>query len=557
MSMGMSDRLLLLALAPCLIAVSAPIPLSGQPLGLPLRDGRPVVAVVNDDTISLDELVMELDPPVDLKRLAAGRATTSELQTLDRMITVRLVVQEAAAMGLGELPEIRKQVDVTSRQILRDVLMERAVKGVRLDEAAVEAAARELVKEWKTVSLLFKDEAAARALRDAVAKGAAYDDVAARAVADGTARAEGDTGYHKRKDYLPAIADVVERLDVGQVSPVIRLDAGFVLVKVVDIRYPEVAQARAEARRAVLARQQEAALKAYEEALRAQYVVIHEDVLEKLDYAAPTPGFEALLKDPRILAEIKGAAPITVGDLTDYLRLQFFHGSDRPGHGARMNARKRAAFEATLGRRLLNHEALRLGLDHMHAYVDRVNAFEDGLVFDAFVQKVVAPGSKMRDAEVKAYYDAHRAEYVYPSMLKVRSLAFTTRAAAEAATETLRAGTDFGWLAATASAQVDKGAAGLLVLDGRLVTLASVPEGMRKVLGDAHAGEVRLYASPEGHFYVLAVQDVVAPTPRPYDEVREDIARTLYAEKLQKGIEEYATRLRALSRVEVYVKRTQ
>lgn len=548
---------LLVATALCLVSIPAQVLLDAQKPVLPEREGRPVVAIVNDDWISLDELVAELSPSVDTKRLLEGRATVPEFETLERLITVRLIVQEAATMGLADLPEIRKQVDVASRQILRDVLMERAVKGVTPDEAAIEALARDMVREWKTSSLLFAEEEPARRLRDEVARGAAYEEVAARAVADGKARAEGDPGYHRRKDYLPPIAEAVAKLDVGQVSPVIRLEAGFVVVKVLDIRYPDVAAARPEARKTVVTRQQAAAFKAYEDALRAQYVVVHEDLLESLDYEAEKPGFAALLEDRRVIAEIKGASPVTVGDLTDYLRLQFFHGADRPGQGARLNSRKRLAFDATLGRRLLNREALRLGLDRTHAYVDRVNAFDDGLVFDAFVQRVIAPTSKLREEEIKAHYDAFVGEYAFPRMLKVRSLAFTSRAAAEDATEKLCAGTDFGWLATTARGQVDRAAPGLLSFDGRLITIGSVPEGVRKTLGEAQAGEVRLYASPEGHFYALAVQEVVEPTPRPYDEVKGTIAQKLYGERVQKGVEEHAGKLRALSKVEVYLKKVR
>ena len=76
----------------------------------------------------------------------------------------------------------------------------------------------------------------------------------------------------------------------------------------------------------------------------------------------------------------------------------------------------------------------------------------------------------------------------------------------------LREGADFGWLAANAEGQVDKGAPGLLAFDGRPVTTDSMPDGMQKALAGAKAGEFRLYASPEGHFYVLAVQQVIAPS---------------------------------------------
>lgn len=526
---------------------------AAQPL--PLKDGRPAVAMVGEDPISLDEFTSHLDPPVDLKRLMEGRGTVTELELLERLISVRLIALEGAAMGLGDLPEIRKQVDVESRTILREVLRESVVKDLKPDESAVEARFRELVREYRTASLLFDNEEAASTVREKIAGGGDFAEIAARALADKAASTEGDDEYHRLTDFVPGIAEAVAKLEVGQTSPLIRIEAGFVVVKLVDIRHPENPEAREQARRLVLREQQQAAIRAYEEGLRKRYVVVNKPVLDSVDYEATDATVEAFLADTRVVAEVEGASPVTVGELTDDLRMQSFHRADEAGHRKRLNARKEAALEAMTQRRALNTEALRLGIDKTSAYVDRVNAFEESLVFNAVVQKVVTPDSKMREEEVKAYYDAHRAEYSYPAMMRIRSLAFSERGAAEAATEKLRAGTDFSWLASTADHQVDKAAKGLLTFDTRPVTVEAMPEGLQKALADTKAGDVRLYASPEGHFYALAVQEVVSPAARPYDEVKAEIAKKLYGEKLKKGVEDYAAKLRALSKVEVYLKK--
>lgn len=524
---------------------------------LPLKDGRPVVAAVNDETISLDELVAELGASADWARLRLGHATGPEIELLDRLVTVRLVAQEAARMGLDELPEIRKEVEVSSRVILRDVLMEQLVRDVKPDPADVEKEFRNLVREWKTASLLFQDEAAAARAHDEVAKGAKFADVSARAVTAKTAKADSDNEYHRQKDYLPPIAEAIAALQVGQVSPVVRIPAGFVVVTVTGIRYPENAEARAEARKLALNRQQQVVLDAHEATLRRQHVVVNKKVLDGIDYVAAKPGIDALLKDQRIVAEIKGAAPVTVGDLTDYLRMQQFHGSDKASQGERMNSRKQMALDATLGRRLMNMEALRLGVDKTHRYRDRVRAYEQGLVFDSFVRKAVAPGNEMKEEEVKRHYDGHVREYTYPEMRRVRSLAFTGRAAAEEAIRKAQGGADFGWLAANAAGQADKSTPGLQIADGQPITTGSMPEGMQKALAGSRAGDFRLYAPPEGPFYVLAVQEVIPSKARPYSEVRDEIAKKLYGEKLKAALDAYVGKLRAASQVATYLKKAR
>lgn len=545
-----------IAAAGLLLAAVHPRLLPGAPASaLPVKNGRPLVATVNSDAIALDEFLMQLGSPADRPRLLDGRATAKEVELLDRLITIKLIVQEAARMGLDEAPEIRKQLDVTSREILREVLMDRLVKDVKADPAEVERLFKEKVRQWKTSSLLFQDKAAAARARKEIAAGAPFDGVAARAVAAKQARTDGDAAYHPRKDYLPAIAGAIAGLRVGQVSAVIGLQAGYAIVKVVDIRYPEDATARKEAREQASSQQQVAAMKAHEQAMRRKYVVVNERVLEGIDYTADKPGIDGLLTDKRVVADIRGAAPVTVGDLTDYLGKQFYHGTEQARQRKEMNARKQAALEATIARRLLNMEAVRLGIDKTNAYRDRVSGYRESLVFDSFVQKVIVPGNKLKEDEVKRHYSGHLGEYSYPEMVKVRSLAFTGRAAAEAAIRKLREGADYGWLASNAEGQVAKGTPGLMTFDGRPVTTDSMPEGVRKSLAGARSGEFKLHASPEGHFYVLAVQQVIASNAKPFGEVKQEIAKKLYGDKLKKSVEEYAARLRAQSKVQAYLTR--
>ena len=537
-------------------SVHAQAILSGAGQALPVKSGRPAVASVAGDAIFLDELLRELGPSSDKARLGRGLGTAKELEVLDRLINIKLVAHEAATMGLDEVPEIRKQVEVASREIMREVLFERIVKDVKPDPAAVEKLFGELVREWKTTALIFQDEKAAQRAQKEITTGTAFDTVAARAVAAKAARAQTDDAFHAKQDHLPQIAEAIAPLRAGQVGPVVRIPSGFVVVKVLDVRYPENPEARAEARKQVLNQQQLVALKAHEQELRRQ-TVVNSAVLKSLDFAAAKPGVDALLKDKRVVAEIKGAAPVTVGDLTDYLRMQLFHGSDQAAQRNKMNEQKGDALDAMIARRLLNMEALKLGIDKTNVYRDRATAYRDSLVFDSFFQKVIVPENKMREEEVRKYYDGHLKEYSSPGMTRMRGLAFTQRTAAEDAMRRLREGADFGFVAANAGGQVGKGAPGVLEFDGRPVTTDSMPAGMQKTLAGAKAGEFKLYASPEGHVYVLAVQQVIAPAPRSYDEAREDIAKKLYQEKLKKAVEGYAGKLRALAKVETYVKRMQ
>jgi hypothetical protein len=243
-----------------------------------------------------------------------------------------------------------------------------------------------------------------------------------------------------------------------------------------------------------------------------------------------------------------------VGDLTEQMRFQFFHGLDRAAERKKLNARKEVALEGILHRRLFRREALRLGLDKTDSYKNKVREHEAGVLFGTFLDKVIRPEIKVKEDEMKAYYAAHAKEFTAPEMMRIRSLAFVKRGDAEGAVEKLKRGAEFQWLAGHAEGQVDRNAKGLLTFDGKLLTTASLPEGARKAVAGARAGDYRLYASPEGHFYALAIQEVTSSKPQPYEEARKEVGQRVVREKIKRAVEEYADKLRAASDVKVYLK---
>jgi hypothetical protein len=260
------------------------------------------------------------------------------------------------------------------------------------------------------------------------------------------------------------------------------------------------------------------------------------------------------MKDKRVVAEIKGEKPITVGDLADYMRQQLYHGVEQAAESKRLNSRKAKTLDEMLQKRIFGKEALRLGIDRTEDYKNRVKEYENSLIFGAFVQKAVVPDVILKEEELKADYDEHIKEYAYPEMMKVVSLVFGKRDDAERAIVNLRKGTDFQWIKENAEGQVDQDEKGVLVFDGKLLTTKDLPEGVSKAVTGAKAGDFRLYESPEKHYYVLYVQEVIPSRPQPYAEAKEKIAEKIYNEKLTKAVEDYAGKLRALSDVKIYIK---
>ncbi|HEY6007345.1 MAG TPA: peptidyl-prolyl cis-trans isomerase [Geobacteraceae bacterium] len=520
------------------------------------RFSQTPVALVNDDPILLDEFVTTL---AALHEAEAGggvkKAGKKDYElVLNRLITARLILQEGVSMGLDELPDTKKVLADFSDNSLRELVKRRAVKDVKADDREVEKYYRQLVQEWRIRSVKFDRKADAEALATELAAGGDFAALADKLIDAGKAEG-GKTGeFVKPKDLLPRISAALVARKPGETTPVLAIGPAFTIVKLEEIRYPEGnAAAMDEAREHALEVKRTAALNDYWKALQKRYVKQYRKVLDKLDFEAAKPGFAKLLKDKRLVAEIKGEKPITVGDLAAEMQKKFFHGVEEAVKLKKVNEGKYPTLEDMLLKRVFRMEALKEGIDKTEEFRQANRKYRDSLVFGLFVDKAVVPEIKVTNGEVEDYYNAHIADYSSPAMIKLRVLAFGRQNQAEAAIDKLRKGAEFQWLQANAEGLVAAGSPGLLEFDATPLITKNLPEQLQRAVDGAKGGDFRLYASPEGYFYAVTVVDVIPPQPSPLERERKTIAQKVFGEKVGKAMEDWGAKLRAASTVKVYL----
>lgn len=533
------------------------------PFFSPLFSNTPL-ALVNEEPILLKELKREMESfhlgvtqETPEARKAESSVEGNYLELLDRLINIRLIVEEARNIGLDELPRIQEAVEEFSKKTLRSLLFRRHLdeSELELPEEEVEEVYREYVREVRLSSLFFKNKEDADRVAEEVRSGEAdFDSLAEKLKEEGLAEGTEKGGdFVKQRDLLPNVAKVVRGLEVGSVSPAVRAGGtDFTVFKLEEVRYPDDPEAREQARQQVMARVRRKALEDYITSLQEKYTEIDEQLLESVDFDAAEPGFDALLSDKRVVATIEGDEPFTVGDLAAALKEEFFHGVERAI--GKLNEKKMPLLLETLQKRSLMKEALSLGIDRTEEYQEKVSNYEQGMLFGAFIDKVVAPDVKLTNEEVEEYYAEHRDDYTTPKMLRLESLVFTSLNHAEDAAVKLREGTDFKWLLRNAEGQVDKDPEELMDFAGRFWMLGGLPDGVKKAVADANKGDIRIYESPEGDFYVLLVMDVRAEEIRPFDEVKLDIANQLHGEKLAAAVKGWAEELRKAYEVVIFVR---
>lgn len=514
------------------------------------------IALVNDDPVLMQDLTEILAQSHEGKEVGKERAGKLEYGAiLDRIINTRLIIQEAMNIGLDEQPEYKSLLEITERQMLTDMLMNKLVKDVKPDPAEVEKRFREKVEEWKIKSVLFDKEDDAKKMVATLKAGKGFDELAAQLVSAKTATSD-EGQYLKPGKLLPAIAAAGAALKIGGTSPVLKVTQDkvtkFLVFKLEDKRWPEDPKAKQQAEQEALVDKKNQVLEQFRKSLYKQYVKVHEKMLDGLDYESPKADLEKLMTDTRVLADVKDGKPITVGDLTDGLSAHFYHGLKKAAEEKTVNRKKREMLFKLINKQLIKREAVQRGIDRSDAYKDRLRDFKNSTLFGLFVKDVLLPDIHVKREDLIAYYGDHKGEYTYPEMLKLEGLAFANRRDAETALARLKKGDDFDWVRANAE--------GLLATsdedtfyEGQVLMKKTLPEGMRKALGKARTGDFTLFKGPEGHFHVLAVQQAIPPRQMPFENVQDEIKQKVFDAKVDKALADWSAKLRAAAEIKIYL----
>jgi hypothetical protein len=528
------------------------------PVSSPLFSQFPI-ATVNDEVITIDQLIKALASSHESRQedgVQAGKISFTSM--LDRLINIVLITQEAVNIGLDELPEFKSDVEENASQTLASMVMNDITKDVKADPVAVEKRYKEMVVEWKIKSVMFDKEDDAKAMSDAIKAGKSFDELAKSARDEKKATGNEQAEFLKPKDLHPSVAAMARSLEVGGVSPVIKLlvgtKTGFAILHLEDKRYPEDPAARQRAERIVRIDKKNEALTEYKNMLYKTQVTIKEKLLNKIDYDSPKADFKKLLSDDRVLVEFKDGKTITVGALTEALQNRYFHGLEQASKDKVLNKSKRDVLNKIIEDQLIRNDGLRRGVENSEEYKDRIREFRLSSLFGLFVQRVVIPDVKVTDDEMRSYYQKHQGEYMDPEMIKMTSLNFRNKRDAEAALKKLKRGDDLNWVRANAEGLVapsnDEGGSSMGM---QIVTTKSLPAEMAKAVAGAKAGDFRLSPGSGDEFSVLSIQEIIPARQMPYEEVKGEIWKPVYSNNVAGAIEEWIHKLRAAADIRVFL----
>lgn len=472
---------------------------------------------------------------------------------LERLIQIRLIALEAREMGLDRDPATAEAIREDEEAALTQALERKAIADVRADAKEADASYRAAVQQYQVLSVLCQKKEEAQRISAAARGGKRLEDLAKEAVAAKRCKGGAVSEFLKGDDLGAAVAAAARTLKEGQVSRPVPVAKEYAVLRVERTRFVEDPKAKEDAFKANLSRRRHEALDAYYSALVKKYARVDGALLRRLDLEAKKPGFQALAKDQRTLAKVQGEPPITVGILATAIGKKFFHGMEGPIRDHQVNRLKEPVFRQMLYRRLFLKEARAQRLQETPRFAKDTADSTRQQLFGTFLDKVVRPSTKVTEAECKAWYDQHQADYTTPRMLRLEAIAFKTQAAAQAAMDKARKGTDFGWLRNNGDGQVSPGTE-VLTLQGETVSARALPASLIAALAGSKSGDFRLHPGAN-QFNLVHVLADTPPQVEPYQDAREAIARTIYVQNAGKIVKDYADKLRKSVGVKVYLSR--
>ena len=520
------------------------------PIGSPLFADVPL-ATVNDDKITMDDFIKNLgEVHKEATEQAAGKQSMADL--LDRLINIKLIVQEARNIGLDQVPEIKEATLSEYNNQLKMQLIALYLDGVKASEKDVQATYRELGRQVKLTQMQFNTEADAKKFAAAMRAGKDFNKLAEKAVKDGVAEKSQTDNYVMLSGMDAAYAKPIGAMKVGSVSKVIPTASKFIVLRLDDRRVVDDPSKMADAREVALRNAKLQVMQKHKAELYKKYLKQNTKLIKSLDLDAKTPGLAKLAQDKRPLVYVAGEAPITVADLVAALRAEFTHGIERAAQQKRVNILKEEALDKLMFRFVMRKEGLERGVDKTPAFKAKMADYEERVLFGAFIEKIVKPDVKATKDDFQRYYDAHRSEYTFPEMVKLKSVIFSKKETAEQSLAKLRQGMDLKWLVSGSTDLVDPDSPGVTPLDDQLVTVTSLPEGVQKALAGAKEDDYRLYEAPGNYFYVLHVEQLVPARQQTLQEAGGQITPAIYQQKAMEVMQDWSKKLRKAANVKVF-----
>lgn len=461
---------------------------------------------------------------------------------LNILIEDRLLIQEAYNIGLDQDAEVRKIVGeresadatkylITSEIDKKAVPTKDEVRAIWEKELGVYVKVRQISVETKEEA----DE-----IRTALLAGGDFDALVACSRAE--SRFHGGHAMVTWGQFDPEWERVVFAMQPGEISPPIETPNGYDVVILGD--RPDMPRAdfdKIYGQIEAILHQRKVAerKKLWADALRSKYHV----ATPTIDLT-PAALLRVLATAPdTILATWDGGGKLTLketftaNELRTWLKF--------PPVRARNEIDSR--IRATVNGPLVDLEAKALKIAELPQIATEVRRYREYIMESVLFRDHIFRTLAVSDSDLKAYYDAHKSEFIEPEQRRVAQILVASEDEANKVRQQLDGGADFDQVAQSVSRDFVSSRSGG---DLGWITPDKVPPSFKEVL-TLGKGELAKPVRTANGWHIIKVTDIKSPHQLTIDEAKDAVRQKALDAKQRAARAEWVAKLRAASKIDI------
>jgi peptidyl-prolyl cis-trans isomerase C len=158
---------------------------------------------------------------------------------IEYLVERHLLAQAAVKNGIADTDEYKRRLAFYQAKALRDAYFDQVIKPTITDEEVKAAYDREASKiqvseRVRARHILVATEKEAKDVVGRLEKGEKFEDLAKKVSLDGSKDYGGDLGYFSAEEMVPEFSKAAFALKVGEVSPPVKTDYGWHVIKLED-----------------------------------------------------------------------------------------------------------------------------------------------------------------------------------------------------------------------------------------------------------------------------------------------------------------------------------
>lgn len=208
------------------------------------KKGGQILARVNNTVITLDEFNKKIEM---LPKQYQDIVKNQKKNFLDDIVKEELLYQEALKSNIDKDPETQKVVEEAKKKIIVFRLInDRVNEKVSVSDEEIKKYYDEhsedflMPERWRASHILVSARQEAEDIKNKLAGGASFEDIAKEKSKDATAKQGGDVGYFSKGQLIPEFETACLALEIGQISDIVETKFGYHIIKLMDKKSPEV-----------------------------------------------------------------------------------------------------------------------------------------------------------------------------------------------------------------------------------------------------------------------------------------------------------------------------